>query len=252
MSTSSTTSRDDWRIMRPRRVVTVLACSASLAVSPTAFGQGRPPIDSGQYEIRSGGRVVGTETFAIRFQEGEYQAVGRLTLEGAPDAFRSVEIGLSCDAGFVPRRYELRVLEGQPTSRAVSRSGRRLRLTSSTEEGERLQEFLADPDLLLLERGVAHHYYFVTRWLAGRSSGPGARLRALVPAQGNVLEVILRGVAADSVRLGAETVTARRYDLELGDEATSVWAASSDGRVLRVAVPARGWTATRISPEVRP
>lgn len=236
-----------------RGSLVLLACAASLMGSEGALGQGRPPIDSGQFEIRSGGRVVGTETFAIRLQGEEYQAVGRLTLEESGDDLRSLELGLSCDAGFVPRRYELRVLEGRPTSRAVSRSGRRLRLTSSTEEGERLQEFLADPDVLLLERGVAHHFFFLVRRLADRSQAAGATgLRALVPAQGEVLEVIVNETARDSIRLGNQTVAATRFGLELGEEAAVVWADPADGRILRVAFPARGWTATRFAAEEQP
>jgi hypothetical protein len=206
-------------------------------------------LDAGQFEILSGDRVVGTETFAIRRQGDEYMAVGRLTIEGGPDALRSVELGLRADADFLPRRYELRSLEGRPTNLAVGRSGRRLRLTNSTEEGERLTEFLAGPEMVLLERGVAHHYFFLVQRLARHRDPAGATLSALVPAEGRQVSVRVRGVAQDDLQIGGRTVSARRYDLEVAQEPVSVWVDGDAGRVLRVAVSTRGWSATRVPKE---
>lgn len=193
--------------------------------------------------------MVGTETFAIRRQGREYMAVGRITVEAGAGSLRAVEMGLRCDEAFLPRRYELRALEGPHTNVVASRSGNRLRLTTSTEEGERLTEFLAGPDVLLLERGVAHHYYFLFRRLSGRQAAPGVALETLVPTAGKQEPLRIRRVAADSVRVGDTGVPATRYDLLIGEESSSVWIGSADGRVLRVEDPGRRWSATRLPKE---
>jgi hypothetical protein len=192
---------------------------------------------------------VGSETFAIRRVGEEYMAVGRVTIENGVESLSSVEIGLRSDRNLRPRKYELRALEGPRTNIAVSRSGNRLRLNTVNEAGERLTEFLAGPDLLLLERDVTHHYYFLIRRLQRESDPLGAVLKVLVPAEGRQVMLSVQAITPDSLRLGKSSWLATRYDVQLAEEAGSIWVDPDDGRVLRVAVPGRGWSATRIPKE---
>jgi hypothetical protein len=213
------------------------------------LAQAQASVDAGRFEIRLGDRVAGTETFAIRRQGEQYMAVGRITIERDAESLRSVELGLRYDRAFLPRRYELRTLEGRRARIVASRTGNRLRLTTSTEEGERVTEFLAGDRLLLVERNVAHHYYFVIRHLLLEEARPGFELEALVPAAGRAFPLTLRGTTRASVTIGDEEVTATRYDLTLGDEPVRVWVDRAKVRILQVAAPRRRWTATRIPTE---
>jgi hypothetical protein len=201
-------------------------------------------VDQGSFQIRLGDRPSGSETFALRRDGDGFTAVGRIVVEGQTVWIRSLEVGLHTNADLSPERYEARTVE-RPVSRfVVSRTGSRLRLSTSTERGERVTEFLVRRDLMLLERGIAHQYWFLVRRLREIPSSASPGLEVLMPASGETVPVALTGTAEDSVAVGGVRLAARRYDLTIGSDVHHVWA-DSEGRILRAEIPARGWTARR-------
>jgi hypothetical protein len=222
--------------------VCLLAVSAgpSLAQDPSM-------IDQGRFEIRIGGAARGQESFAIRRQGEEYMAVGRTSLEGQDLRVLSAEVGLRTDARYVPVRYEFRTLQ-RPTSTTIAvRTGNRIRVTTSNQEGERMTELMLDRELVLIQTGVAHHYWFLIKRFGEASAGQGGTVDALAPD----------GVERSSIRLDEVTEVdltlpdgrvreARRYEMQIGETRHIVWVERTTGHVLRAEIPERVWAAIRI------
>lgn len=244
MNISSTASSDAsgrWI----RRLAAAVAALVVLAAPGRAAAQDPNLIDQGRYDIRLGDRAAGTETFAIRRQGEGYMAVGRLQLEGSGAWLRSAEFGLRTDGSFAPVRYEIRAL-GEPQSLIASRTGTRIRITTTSEEGERMTELLANPNHVLLGPGVAQHYYFLIQRLA---SGRGGGVIGLIPGEGREAPVRVVGSSESTVEIGGKPVPARRWELSIDGTTHLVWSDPADGRILRVEIPDRRWRSVRQAEE---
>jgi hypothetical protein len=226
----------------------VLGTAGGLVTPEIGAGQ-EVQLDGGTFEHSVGGGFAGTETFAVRGRSGDVVAVGRVTREGGPEALRAVEVGARLDTFGRPLRYEMNTREGSPLHVVVNRTGSRLRVTIAAPEGERFTEFLAGEDLLLLEREIAHHYFSLARVLRNAGDPRSLDLRVLVPSEGLTVPVRVRGLSRDTLAVAEARVSSTRYELSVGSEATLLWTATDDGRILRVAIPGRRWQATRV---VRP
>jgi hypothetical protein len=235
--------------MRDRgRGLTVRWCAALLAVCaavPPAPAQQTRQLDAGTFEHRVGESYAGSETFAVRRRGDGIMAVGRVTREGGPQALLALEVGLRVDPAVRPLRYELRTREGLSLHVVVSRTGQRLTVTTSSEEGERFTEFLAHDDLLLLEREIAHHYGMLARRIVAAGDPRSLRLEVLVPIEARTVRVRIEGQASDTLEIGGRSVPSTRYDLRVGDESTALWVRDDGARLLRVTIPGRRWSATR-------
>lgn len=241
MSISSTAS---WigSVRRPGFTVSLLA---ALLVSPAIAAVQDPNlIDQGRYDITVGDRVTGTETFAIRRQGEGYMAVGRIQLESEGTWLRSAEFGLRTDGTYAPVRFETRALGRPAHTLIVTRTGTRLRITTSGEEGDRMTELLAVPNQVLLEPGIAQHYYFVIRRLAAGGEQP-IELVAVLPGDGQKQPIRVAGVASTEITIGGVVHPANRYELDVGHTRHIVWADPADGRILMVELPDRQWTSVR-------
>ena len=241
MSFSSTAS---W-IGSMRRPGFVAIGMAALVCSPViAVAQDPNLVDQGRYDITVGDRLTGTETFAIRRQGEGYMAVGRIQLDGEGTWLRSAEFGLRTDGTYAPVRFETSAL-GQPAqSIKLTRSGTRLRITSKSDEGDRMTELLAAPGQILLGAGIAQHYYFVVRRLSAGGGQP-ARLEAILPGERQEQPISVISVTSTQITIGEATQPASRYELDVGGTRHIVWADPADGRILRVEIPDLQWTSIR-------
>lgn len=243
---SSTASERKIRSRNDRTVgaaCLVLAGFAALAMSPMpASAQDPNLVDQGRYDIRLGDRARGTETFAIRRQGEGYMAVGRIQLEGSGAWLRSSEVVVRTDGSFTPLRYrfESRVA-GDPRTVDFLRSGTRIRITTSGEEGERVNELLAGPDQVLLEPGITQHYYFVVRRLTAGSGG----LMAVIPGEGRAAPIRLADSSDTTIEIGGEPAQARRWEFTVDGTTHLVWSDRADGRILRAEIPDRDWRSDR-------
>jgi hypothetical protein len=204
-------------------------------------------IDEGRFEIFVAGVSRGQESFAIRRQGEEFMAVGRSSLEGEDLLVKSAEIGLRTDARFVPVRYEFRTLQRPSSTTIAVRTGSRIRVTTSNQEGERMTELLADREMVLVQTGVAHHYWFLIQRFGDAAAGTGGTVDALAPGAVNRSEIRLESVEDVELSLSLRPgIPARRYDILIGETRHIVWTEQPSGRVLRAEIPERAWAAVRI------
>lgn len=236
-STASSAGSGRWI----HRLVIAGAALAALAVPHRVHAQDPNLVDQGRFDIRLGDRAAGTETFAIRRQGEGYMAVGRIQLEGTGTWLRSAEVVLRTDGTFVPMRYRFESRADDRGTVDLSRTGTRIRVTTSSAEGERVKELLANPSHVLLGPGIAQHYYFLIRRL---SVGRGGAI-ALVPGEGREASVRVVGTTDTTVAIGDEQVPARRWELTVDGTTHFVWHDPADGRILRVEIPERRWRSVR-------
>lgn len=208
---------------------------AALASAPRqTSAQSIQELDSGTYEIRVGGRPVATESFAIRREGSAVKAVGRIVAEQEGSAVRGMDTQLQTNAAFRPTAYALRARAGAVTGVDGVWEGERLRLHITSVEGERWKEFLTRGQVAILERGVAHHYYLLFQ---GLSSDPaGSRVSVIIPSRHEQVSATISGGAREPVQIGGEPMDARRFEVTLGGDRSTVWL-DARGRVVQVAFP---------------
>ncbi|MGW8281881.1 MAG: hypothetical protein ACWGON_01165 [Gemmatimonadota bacterium] len=204
-------------------------------------------IDKGLFEIRIGGVRRGQESFAIRRQGEEYMAVGRTSFEGEEIWLLSAEVGLRTDARFVPVRYEFRTLQRPSSTTIAVRTGSRIRVTTSNQDGERMTELVADRELVLIQTGVAHHYWFLIKRFGKAAAGLGGTVDALAPDAVKRSAIRLEAVTDVDLALpGGPVREATRYDMRIGDTVHIVWVERATGHILRAEIPERAWVAVRV------
>lgn len=220
--------------------ILALAAAGCFAVAAELHAQEGEELDAGTYEVLLNGELVGLERFVVQSDGAAVRAAARITSSHEAAGIVAGEVRLLLDPAYRPDRYELKPSGGDLGSIVGLRRANRLRMQTESEEGERVKEFVAPGDLVILERGFAHHY-FLLLGLVRESSG-GQQLSLVVPSEGRQFRATIRDEGEDSVP--GQAVTARRYVVEGGGETHTLWA-SADGRVLRVEIPTLGWTARR-------
>lgn len=199
--------------------------------------------DAGTFRVQMGGQLVGTEEFSIR-QTGsgasaETIATGTVrlglpggTLELAP---RLRARGMAADpvsyevtiGGDAPRRIAGTVGKGRFSARTVSGAG------------EQLREYVASSGALVLDEGIAHHYYFLARRLRDGT------VPIIIPSENRQVLARVSNRGEEQVRIGDTSLTL--YHLVVapaGMGERHVWVDDLN-RVLKVEIPERGYVATR-------
>ena len=140
----------------------------TVAVAATliwAFGATAQTVDQGVFQLSVNGQPVGSEEFVIqRTGSGAAQttlARGTLTLSGATISTQLQVTGLDLSVF----RYSVQVTGEDARSVNVARTGNRLQARTVAPWGEELREYRATGQTLLLDRGVAHHYFLLSRFL---------------------------------------------------------------------------------------
>ncbi|CAN5833994.1 hypothetical protein BH23GEM9_BH23GEM9_02610 [soil metagenome] len=221
----------------------VVAVAGVLAMSAPVAAQ-TVRLDEGTFRLMLGGREVGTETFSIRQNGVGADAViiaqGRVVLDanGGTEVIANVQFaGASLRA--VAYDLELRGSDARRMRGSVTGSRAAARMTSPA--GETMREYLVTDGAVVVDDGVAHHYYFIAmRFAAGATAVP-----IMNPRESRQVQATIRAAGEESVSAGGTTVRARRLDVQpAGGDARSVWI-DGEGRVLRVEIPARNYVAVR-------
>jgi hypothetical protein len=219
------------------------ALTAALLAGAAPISAQTTRVDEGTFRLLVGGREVGMETFSIR-QNGEGAdaviiAQGRVVLDqnGGTEVIANVQLA---GAGLRPVAYDLELRGGDARRIHGSVTGRRAsaRITAGAET---FREYLVTDGAVVLDDGVAHHYYFVAqRALAGASTVP-----IMVPRESRQAQAAISLGGSESVSAGGSTVQARRLTvLPAGGDTRHIWI-DGQGRVLRVEIPARNYAAVR-------
>ncbi|CAN5595663.1 hypothetical protein BH23GEM10_BH23GEM10_03030 [soil metagenome] len=219
------------------------AAAAVLLAGPAAAQTVQ--LDEGTFRIMVGGREVGVETFSIRQNGTGADAViiaqGRVVLDaagGGNEVLANVQLA---GAGLRPVAYDVELRGGDARRINAQVTGSRASARTVSQSGETMREYLVSDGAVLLDDGVAHHYYFIAQRVdAGATSTP-----IVIPRESRQVQATLRSAGRESVEAGGRTVTALKIIVTpAGGDARAVWV-DDRGRVLRVEVAARNYTAVR-------
>ena len=227
--------------MKLARIHLLLACTFAFVAAP-ASAQFMAN-DAGIFDVRVGGRSVGSEQFSIQ-QSGsganaEIQANGRVDLV-LPTGAVDLVTGLRT-AGFLaqPVGYEVTVGGTAPRKIVGTIGDGRFSARIATPSGEQMREYLASPEAIVLDDGVAHHYYFL-----GRRIRDG-RVPIIVPRDNRQSMATVSDAGVENVTVGDTLVSLYRLDVQPDSgEMRHVWL-DDLGRVIRVDIPSRGYVAVR-------
>lgn len=230
--------------MAPSPLPARLAAAAVLAVAvnvSTADAQS-VLVDEGTFDVRFDGIAGGTETFTIRRSgmgtQGLFLAHGVAELRRSGDAFevRPVLQARATDGGAT--EYQVSVSGSDSFSGRVALAGPRFVSRFESPGGTEEREFSARPGTFIVDRDLAHPYFFL------HDARPGSVVQLIEPRDRRAVRLSVVAVTDDTVAVGANTVPARRVVFGEGREERRVWY-DAQGRVLRVVIPSQGYEAVR-------
>jgi hypothetical protein len=219
------------------RLFTTLTLAAWPLLTGDALAQGAP-FDEGTFVVSRHGVVVGKEAFRILRSSGR----GELYTSTAQCAFgdRRISPALSADASGIPLLYRLEVKNGGDLEERLQAKGRpgRLHAVLQTRTGESSKEYVIASGALILDDDIYHQHFFVP--LARRSGD----VMVVVPRRNTQVAGRVEERGRDKIRIDGKDVMAVHLVITLPDGARDLWF-DDGGRLLKVAVPARGLIALR-------
>lgn len=236
-------NRETMRVNTARTVTRwALALLAGLAAATPALAQTGAE-DAGTFRVSVGGRQVGTEEFSIR-QTGagtnaEVLATGRVMLT-LPTGTLELQPRLRA-SGFEasPVAYEVTVGGTSPRRIVGTIGGGRFSAKIVTPSGEQLREYVASDGAVVLDEGVAHHYYLLARRVRH------GNVPILIPRENRQVMAEVTDRGEERVDVGGTSATL--YHLVIrpqGGDERHVWV-DALGRVIKVEIPAREYAAVR-------
>lgn len=202
-------------------------------------------LDEGTFRLLVGGREVGTETFSIRQNGSGADAViiarGRVVVNSDPGA-RELTSSLQLAGTLRPAAYDVR-LEGEDARQIAGRvAGGRFSARVVSSAGENMREYLVSDGAVVVDDGIAHHYYFLARRLGSESS---ARIPIVIPQDSRQVVAEISAGSGEAVTVGGSSVQGRRITVRPGDGAERIVWVDGEGRVLRVEIAANRFVAER-------
>lgn len=218
---------------------------ALLALTAGA-GSAQATLDEGTFRHIVGGREVATETFSIKEtgsgQDAVVIATGRIVYREGPRRELTSQLQVS-GPGRRPTAYDILVSGDEEQRIRATSSGSRFSARIVTGDGERVREYLVSQGAVVADAAIAHHHYFVAARVA---NGSATRVPIIAPLDGRQLFANVSIGPAEEISIAGTTVSARpiRMTIEGGDP-RQVWI-DDQGRILRVAIPARDFLADRM------
>jgi hypothetical protein len=221
-----------------RRVFALALAFAGAIVPARPAGSQGTPVDEGTFIISRNGAVIGKEAFRI-LRSSDRGHIYSATAQCASGE-RRISPALSADAAGVPLLYRVEVKNGGDVEERLQATGRpgRLHAVLQTRTGESSKEYVVQNGALILDEDVFHHHFFVP---LARGSG---RVTVVVPRRNAQVSGRVEERGSEKVRVDGREVTAVHWVVTLPDGARDLWFDES-GRLLKVALPARGLIALR-------
>ncbi len=195
--------------------------------------------DRGTFRITVGGVHAGDEEFLIERSGSGARARGTVTMRDGRTVTTFLEL---TGPGLRLAAYQASAT-GPDTASVflAARADGALDARMTGPWGEEVREYRARPSTVVLDDGVAHHYFVLATALGGESVGA---LHAVAPlARGEEDDMAIE-VGAQTIQVDGEDIAATRVRVGAGNAARSAWF-DGGGRLVRVAVPARGFVAQR-------
>jgi hypothetical protein len=228
------------------RTATALAAAAALGLAAPGLASGaqilgaqNTTVDEGTLLIERRGAPAGRESFRIVRSSGGERPLYTATAQIAYGE-RRIASTLSADAAGSALIYRLEVKQGGAVDEKVTASARpgRLSAMARTSHGESAKDYVVPDGAVVLEDEVFHQYA-----LLARAPRP-AEVTVVVPRTGRQQTLRLASTPGASVVVDGKTVSATHWTFELQGEARELWTDAA-GRLLKVAIPARGIVAVR-------
>jgi hypothetical protein len=212
---------------------------AMLAAVPAAAQN----VDRGTFRVYVEGREVGSETFTITQSGSGAVAVtladGRVDLRLPDGSLQLVPRLRAQGVGADPVQYQVDVSGDVPQRVVGTIGGGRVSAKIVTPAGEQLREYVASVGAVVLDDGVAHHYYFVAQ---RTHSG---RVPVIVPRENRQVIATVADRGEETVQIAGASV--RLFHLQVqpaGGLVADVWVDALN-RVIKVEVPGRQYRAIR-------
>jgi hypothetical protein len=222
--------------MRPLVSVALALVAATIPVRQAPAQGG--PFDEGTFVVTRNGVVIGKEAFRILRSGGKDQ----LYTSTAQCAFgeKRISPALSADRAGVPLLYRVEVKNGGDVEERLQATGRpgRLHAVLQTRTGESSKEYVVANGAVILDDDVFHQHFFVP--LARRAG----EVVVVVPRRNSQVVGRLEERGSDKIQVDGKEVVAVHFVITLPDGARDLWF-DDGGRLLKVAVPARGVIALR-------
>lgn len=227
--------------MRTALILTTLGALSGASLDVRA--QGTRIADEGSFTITVSGRTAGRENFRIaansRGTATEYIARADVTFGD-----RRMTPELRTDAQGAVVRYEVSTRSAGATEKWDGTvSGGRLTANINSGRGTAAREYIVPQGALLLDAEVIHHHWFLA--LRTRDGS----IPVVVPREGNVRgNVTMSTVGQETLQIGNHDLASTHLRATLSNgQVHDVWVDSS-GRLLKVALPAKGLVAVRDDP----
>ncbi|NIN70911.1 MAG: hypothetical protein GTO46_03025 [Gemmatimonadetes bacterium] len=203
-------------------------------------------VDSGTFTLYLEGARIGVERFIIRRERAGsagfvFRAGAELSLKLAGSTMR-VSVALeTVGPSYRPLRYESEINGSSATTIVGTLSRDRIRLDVRSPRGDEMKEFLVPGQVTLLDKYVAHHYFFACKLLAAERY---VEASIIVPRDRNQETVRIVDQGVEPVSIGSTELELRHITIVSQTDATHhVWL---DGdRVMKVEVPEHAFLAVR-------
>lgn len=221
------------------RLRTVLALVPALALATGTAAQ-TTIVDEGTFRLHVRGTPVGTETFSIRRNgDGDRATIvaqARIVLDTGEQTRALLQ---ARGPDLRPTAYKIEVTGPQTQSITGQAAGNRFRATIVSTAGEQMREYLASDGAVVIDEGVAHHYYFLA---ADRTAG---RVPIIVPRQSRQISATVTDAGLEEIAVAGQAIRARHLRIAPdGLSARDVWV-DDLGRVLRLEIPDDRYRAER-------
>jgi hypothetical protein len=222
-----------------------LSCTAFALpfVSATTRAQTVQVVDQGSFTITVNGQRAGREDFKITSsplgQGRDFTATATVSY-----GERRIVPELHADTGGTPRFYTVEVRNSGTEQERWKGNIVRGRVSAhiETPRGESAKEFIVTEGALILDDDVFHQYFFVAHRM---TSGTVA---ALIPRRNTQVTLRVASAGGERVTIDGQDIEANHLVLTEGSgDQRDVWV-DRQGRVLKVAIAARGIVALRDDP----
>jgi Domain of unknown function (DUF6134) len=223
-------------LMRP--VHLLLAVALCTVAGPLAAQE--TVVDEGTLVITRNNAPIGREAYRIVAAAAGGGQAYRATATVSFDSSR-ISLRLTTDSVGSPLTYQAEVRVNGRIEARVDGNGRPglFSTLSKTPGGESARDYVMGPNPLLLDADAFDPYYFAVL------PPKRATFSVINPRAGTQATFRLEERGSEPIRVGRGTITARHYALVGADGASrDVWV-DGQGRLLRVAIPARGLVAQR-------
>ncbi len=213
-----------------------------LAATPQpGSAQAERTIDAGSFSITRNGQRTGRETFTILEQpRGEgWEQVAKGTLSYGDTLIRP-DLKTDPSGAAVTYSVETRNSDNERWKGAIVRG--RVSAEIHTSHGDSEKQYIVTDGALILDDDVFHQYYFIPKRTTNGT------VPILIPRRNTQMQLKVAAAGSETVTIGTKDIEARHFVLTETDGARRDLWVDAAGRVLKVAIPARGIVALRDDP----